>query len=60
MVYTRGWYWSRYCFDIYIIDLFDGIKCTLNKFAGDTKLREVVDSPDGCAAIQSKLSRLEK
>lgn len=31
--------------------------CTLNKFAGDTKLGKVTDSLNGCSAIQSKLDR---
>jgi len=33
---------------------------TLNKFADNTKLGRVVDGPDGCAAIQKDLDRLEK
>ncbi|TRZ12441.1 hypothetical protein HGM15179_014665 [Zosterops borbonicus] len=38
----------------------DGTKCTFNKFADDTKLREVSDMPEGCPATQRGLKRLEK
>ena len=47
-------------FNIFISDLENRIKCSLMKFAGDTKLSREVDTPEGRAAVQGDLDRPEE
>lgn len=35
----------------------EGAECTSSKFADDTKMREIADTLEGCAATQSSIKR---
>ena len=47
-------------FNLLINDLDNGMEYILSKFANDTKLGRVSDTPEGHAAIQRDFERLEK
>ncbi|PKU35634.1 rna-directed dna polymerase from mobile element jockey-like [Limosa lapponica baueri] len=47
-------------FSVLVNNIDVGIECTVSEYADDTKLSDVVDTPEGCDAIQRDLNRLEE
>ncbi|KAJ7414316.1 hypothetical protein BTVI_41375 [Pitangus sulphuratus] len=59
---TSGWqlvFLGPVLFNIFINDLDAGVQCTINKFAGDSKLGGAGDSLEGQEAFQKDLDRFE-
>ena len=52
MASLRGRYWNWHCLMSLSVTLDSRIKCTLSKFADNTKLCGVVDMLEGRDAIQ--------
>jgi len=44
----------------FVSDMDSGIECTLNKFAGDSKLCGAIDTLQGQDVVQRNLDRLER
>lgn len=57
---TFVWLLGLVLFNIFINELDDGAEHNLSEFTNETKLGRVADAPEGCAAVQRDLVRLEK
>ena len=58
MKYKRGHYWAEYSLMSSLMTWTT--ECMLSNYPGDTKLGGMADIPDGWAAIQRDLDRMEK
>ena len=47
-------------FNVFTSDIESGIECTFSKFAGDTKLSGMADTPEGQDPIQRDLDKLQR
>ena len=54
-----GWVLALVSFNILVNGLEEGIVSTLSKYASETKLGGAAGTPEGCAAVQQELDRME-
>ena len=56
--YKRGLFWAQYCLMSSLMSWTT--EYMPSKFPGDTELRRMADIPEGLAAIQKDLNRMEE